>query len=106
MFIENKLKKLKKQRKENNQLLIKINKKTEEDYIDEDRMIADETELSALKSELDELENRKDELQTITMVELVSEIAAKHMEISNGHEQVEEEEIELEEPIERYEKKV
>ena len=103
VFIENKLKKLKKQRKENNQLLIKINKKTEEDYIDEDRMIADETELSALKSELDELENRKDELQTITMIELVSEIAAKHMEISNGHEQVEEEEIELEEPIERYE---
>lgn len=37
------------------------------------------------------------------MIELVSEIAAKHMEISTRQEQVEEEEIELEEPIERYE---
>lgn len=101
-LIDRKLKKLREQKRINHKNKRMINNKTNEDYLDEETLLKDETELNMLNTELEELKNTKNEVQIVTMAELVSETAAKYMEISNKFED-DQEEIELEEPIERYE---
>lgn len=97
-LLEKKLKKFKGKRFDIRREIRHIDEKTEEDYLDDEQQIKDETELNRLETKLTELKNQKIENKTITFGELITEISLQYQRTLNPNQNEE-----LEEPVESYE---